>query len=80
MSLIEEKKYKDSIATLQQAAALEPNLAIVHMYLGTSYAREGDMKAGAREYEIFAKSCPNHLMAPRVQALLKDYYDSQPHK
>jgi hypothetical protein len=79
MSLIQEQKHQEAIAPLQQAASLEPDLAIVHMYLGICYSRMSDQKNAATEYEAFIKACPGHPMAARVQTLLGESRASKPH-
>jgi tetratricopeptide (TPR) repeat protein len=61
--LIEEKKYEEASAVLEEIAGLSPGDAEVVYQLGSLYERSGKPKEGAMAYGSFLKKFPDH---PRV--------------
>jgi len=50
-----------------------PRLAQAHLLLGTEYAKVGDPQRGARAYQTFASSCPDHPSTVTVRKILEEY-------
>jgi predicted Zn-dependent protease len=51
-SMLEAGRNADSLAPLQAAAKLRPDIAAVHLYLGTAYSRTGNKEEAKREFAL----------------------------
>ncbi len=66
-SAIARKDYKAAIASLTEAAALEPKNADVHNLLGYSYRKTGDYKNAFKQYALALAINPKHKGALEYQ-------------
>jgi tetratricopeptide (TPR) repeat protein len=70
---LKRARYAEAAGALERALEAEPRAAAAQLLLGTSYARLGQVDAGARAYESFLDACPEHPKAPTVRRLLADF-------
>ncbi len=70
---LKKSRYADAASALKRALEAEPRAAAAQLLLGTSYARLGQVDAGARAYASFVEACPEHPKAPTVRRLLAEF-------
>ncbi len=70
---LKKSRYADAASALKSALEAEPRAAAAQLLLGTSYARLGQVDAGARAYASFVEACPEHPKAPTVRRLLVEF-------
>lgn len=73
---IKDKEYQEAAALLEKCVKLAPSNAECHLRLGVSYAGQGNIEKGAKQYRKFYELAPDHPQAPRVKEML-DAYEKQ---
>lgn len=76
--LLRQEHIGDAIKKLELALAIEPNAAVVHLFLGSAWAKLKDQSRGASSYETFALSCPDNSKAKPVVQLLREFERQAP--
>ncbi len=76
--LLRQEHVADAIKELQRALTLEPDAAVVHLYLGSAWAKLSNQAKGASSYETFVLSCPDDANAKRVARLLREFERRSP--
>ncbi len=71
--LLRQERIESAIELLNRALAIEPDAAVVHLFLGTAWAKLKDQGRGAASYETFVLSCPNDPNAKAVVRLLREF-------
>lgn len=66
-----ENKIPDADTHAKKAAALQPNLAPVHILLGNIALRNQDAEGALKEYQLYLKLEPNGPMSQGAQAMVK---------
>ena len=66
----------DAETHAQKAAALQPNMAPVHILLGNIAWKKQDAEGALKEYQQYLKLDPNGPMAPGTQAMVKKIEDA----
>jgi len=66
--LIQQSRYGEAVEILKQGAALGPNQAHFHLYLGIAYIAAGDTDSAMKEYQFLKDNNPE--MARRLMDVL----------
>lgn len=69
-------RLEDAATHAQKAAALQPNMAPVHILLGNIAWKKQDAEGALKEYQQYLKLDPNGPMAPGTQAMVKKIEDA----
>lgn len=70
--LLRQELTQDAIRTLEHALRLEPDAAVLHLYLGAAWAKLNNEAKGAASYETYVLSCPEGPEAKAVIRLLRE--------
>ena len=76
--LLRQEQVRDAIKKLELALSIDPNAAVVHLYLGSAWAKVQDQSKGALSYETFVLSCPDNSKAKPVVQLLREFERQSP--
>jgi len=77
-SMLEAGRNADALGPLRTAAKLRPDIAAVHLYLGTAYSRTGDKDAAKREFALHEEaSAKVRQMKQEIETGSKAQPDSQ---
>ena len=71
--LLRQEHVQDAIEELERALILEPDAAVVHLYLGSAWAKLNKEAKGSSSYETFVLSCPGDAKAKPVIRLLREF-------
>jgi tetratricopeptide (TPR) repeat protein len=71
--LLRQEQFEEAIQKLDRALTIEPDAAVVYLFLGSAWARLKDQARGASSYETFALSCPDDPNARAVVRLLREF-------
>jgi len=71
--LLRQEHTGDAIQKLDRALLIEPDAAIVHLFLGSAWAKLKDPSRGAYSYETFVLSCPDDAKANAVVRMLREF-------
>jgi hypothetical protein len=71
--LARQEHTEDAIRELNRALIIEPDAAVLHLYLASAWAKLKNQSRGASNYETFALSCPDDLKAKSVVRLLREF-------
>ena len=64
---------EDAIQKLDRALLIEPDAAVVHLFLGSAWAKLKDESRGAYSYETFVLSCRDDAKASSVVRMLREF-------
>lgn len=78
--LLRQEHVGDAIKKLELALSIDPNAAVVHLFLGSAFAKLHDESKGASSYETFVLSCPDNSRAKPVVRLLREFERQAPRK
>ena len=76
--LLRQEHIKDAIKKLELALSIDPSAAVVHLFLGSAWAKLQDQTRGASSYETFVLSCPDSSRAKPVVAMLREFERQSP--
>ena len=71
--LLRQEHVDDALHALERALVLEPDAAVLHLYLGAAWAKRGNDAKGAASYETYVLSCPDSPEAKPVSRLLQEF-------
>ena len=71
--LARQEHTEDAIRELDRALTIEPDAAVLYLYLASAWAKLKDQSRGASNYETFALSCPDDPKAKSVIRLLREF-------
>src|SRR5262249_55477970 len=71
--LLRQENTGDAVKALERALVLEPDAAVVHLYLGSAWAKRGNEAKGAASFETYVLSCPDSPQAKPVIGLLNEF-------
>ena len=71
--LLRQEHVDDALQALERALVLEPDAAVLHLYLGSAWAKRGNDAKGAASYETYVLSCPDSPEAKPVNRLLQEF-------
>lgn len=71
--LARQEHTEDAIQELNRALTIEPDAAVLYLYLASAWAKLKDQSRGASNYETFALSCPDDPKAKSVVRLLGEF-------
>ncbi len=71
--LLRQENIDDAVQALERALVLEPDAAVLHLYLGSAWAKRGNEAKGAASYETYVLSCPDDTQAKPVIRLLREF-------
>jgi hypothetical protein len=71
--LLRQEHTGDAIQKLDRALLIEPDAAVVHLFLGSAWAKLKDQSRGAYSYETFVLSCPDDAKANAVVRMLREF-------
>jgi hypothetical protein len=71
--LLRQERIESAIEKLDRALTIEPDAAVVHLFLGSAWAKLKDQGRGAASYETFVLSCPEDPKAKAVVRLLREF-------
>lgn len=72
-ALLKKGQTEDAIPKLEQALKIEPDAALVHLYLGAARAKLRDQALGAASFETFVLSCPDNPNSDKVVRVLREF-------
>lgn len=70
---LKQARFAEAEQALRGALEVEPKAVAAQLLLGTTYAKLGQVEAGANAYASFLAACPAHPKAPTVRKLLAEY-------
>ena len=71
--LLRQEHVDEALQALERAVVLEPDAAVLHLYLGSAWAKRGNDAKGAASYETYLLSCPDSPEATPVNRLLQEF-------
>ena len=71
--LLRQEHTGDAIHKLDRALLIEPDAAVVHLFLGSAWAKLREPSRGAYSYETFVLSCPDDAKANAVVRMLREF-------
>jgi hypothetical protein len=71
--LLRQEHVDDALQALERALVLEPDAAVLHLYMGSAWAKRGNDAKGAASYETYVLSCPDSPEAKQVNRLLQEF-------
>jgi tetratricopeptide (TPR) repeat protein len=72
-ALLNHGQTQEAVARLEQALKIEPDAALVHLFLGAAWAKLRDQARGAASYETFVLSCPDSPKTDAVVRVLREF-------
>ncbi len=71
--LLRQENIDAAVQALERALVIEPDAAVLHLYLGSAWAKRGNEAKGAASYETYVLSCPDEAQAKPVIRLLREF-------